>query len=211
MLQYKIIPVTKFQQNATVFWCDETMEGTIIDPGGESDRLYEFCKQNGITLTKLLLTHAHVDHAGGAQELADMLNIKIEGPHKDDQFWIDIFPQQIQQFGFPTARKFKTSRWLEQGDIVKVGNEKLNVYFCPGHTPGHIVFYHEKSKLAQVGDVLFKGSIGRTDFPKGDQTTLIKSIKENLLPLGDEVKFIPGHGPMSNFGEERKNNPYVRD
>ncbi|OUS31278.1 MBL fold metallo-hydrolase [Thalassotalea sp. 42_200_T64] len=211
MLQFKIIPVTPFQQNATLIWCDTSMQGAIIDPGGDVERLLAEVEQAGVTLTKLLLTHSHVDHAGGTQDIADKFNLTIEGPHKADQFWIDIFEQQIQQFGFPGARVFKTDRWLEQGDTVTVGNEILEVYFCPGHTPGHVIFFHRESKLAQVGDVLFRGSIGRTDFPKGDLATLINSIKTNLWPLGDEVKFIPGHGPMSTFGEERASNPFVGD
>lgn len=211
MLQYKIIPVTPFQQNATIVWCDETMEGAIIDAGGEVEKLLAQVKMLGIKLTKLLLTHSHVDHAGGSQDIADLYQLPIEGPHKDDQFWIDIFAHQIQQFGFPEARVFKTSRWLEQGDTVSVGNEIFEVYFCPGHTPGHVIFFNRNSKLAQVGDVLFKGSIGRTDFPKGDHATLINSIKTNLWPLGDDVQFIPGHGPMSTFGAERATNPHVRD
>lgn len=209
MLQYKVIPVTKFQQNATLIWCDKTMQGALIDPGGETERLLTAVQDNGVILSKLLLTHSHVDHAGGTQDIADKLGLQIEGPHRDDQFWIDIFDQQIKQFGFPEARVFKTDRWLEQGDKVCVGNETLEVYFCPGHTPGHIIFFHRESKLAQVGDVLFRGAIGRTDFPKGCQATLIQSIKANLWPLGDDVKFIPGHGPMSTFGEERRSNPFV--
>ncbi len=211
MLQFKIIPVTPFQQNATLVWCDETMQGAIIDPGGESEKLIQCAKDAGVTLTKLLLTHAHLDHAGATQEIADKLSIGIEGPHKEDQFWIDLFPQQIMQFGFSDCKAFTTDRWLEQGDKVQVGNEEFEVFFCPGHTPGHVVFFHRQSKLAQVGDVLFKGSIGRTDFPKGNQIQLVKSIKNNLWPLGDDVRFIPGHGPMSTFGEERATNPYVRD
>jgi hydroxyacylglutathione hydrolase len=211
MLQYKIIPVTPFQQNATIVWCDETMQGAIIDAGGEVQKLLAEVNTLGIKLTKLLLTHSHADHAGGAQDIADLYNLPIEGPHKDDQFWIDIFDQQIKQFGFPEARVFKTSRWLEQGDTVSVGNEIFEVYFCPGHTPGHVIFFNRKTKLAQVGDVLFKGSIGRTDFPKGDHATLINSIKTNLWPLGGDVQFIPGHGPMSTFGAERATNPHVRD
>ena len=211
MLQYQIIPVTPFQQNATLVWCDETMRGAIIDPGGETSRLMQAAINKGVVLEKLLLTHSHVDHAGGTQDIADALGIPIEGPHKDDQFWIDIFDQQIKQFGFPEARVFTTQRWLEHGDTVTVGNQTFEVYFCPGHTPGHIVFFNREAKLAQVGDVLFKGSIGRTDFPKGDHATLIHSIKTNLWPLGDDVQFIPGHGPMSTFGHERRSNPHVRD
>ncbi|WP_189637897.1 MBL fold metallo-hydrolase [Thalassotalea sp. HSM 43] len=210
-MQYKIVPVTPFMQNATIIWCDKTMQGAIIDPGGETERLLAEVSALGITLSKLLLTHSHVDHAGGTQDIADKLNLPIEGPHRDDQFWIDIFEQQIQQFGFPGARVFSTNRWLEEGDTVTVGEETLEVYFCPGHTPGHVIFFHRDSKLAQVGDVLFKGSIGRTDFPKGDHATLINAIKTKLWPLGDDVRFIPGHGPMGTFGEERRSNPFVGD
>ncbi|WP_211183484.1 MBL fold metallo-hydrolase [Thalassotalea sp. Y01] len=210
-MQYKIVPVTPFMQNATIIWCDQTMQGAIIDPGGETECLLAEVSALGITLSKLLLTHSHVDHAGGTQDIADTLNLPIEGPHRDDQFWIDIFEQQIQQFGFPGARVFSTNRWLEEGDTVTVGEETLEVYFCPGHTPGHVIFFHRDSKLAQVGDVLFKGSIGRTDFPKGDHATLINAIKTKLWPLGDDVRFIPGHGPMGTFGEERRSNPFVGD
>lgn len=210
MLQYKIIPVTPFQQNATLVWCDKTMEGAIIDPGGEVDMLLAIAEETGVKLTKLLLTHAHLDHAGGTQEIADKLNIPIEGPHKEDQFWIDIFPEQIAQFGIEGGDAPKPTRWLEQGDTVSVGEEIFEVYFCPGHTPGHVVFFNREQKVAQVGDVLFRGSIGRTDFPKGNQSLLVRSIKTNLLPLGDDVKFIPGHGPMGTFGEERLTNPYIK-
>ncbi|MDN3651279.1 MBL fold metallo-hydrolase [Thalassotalea ponticola] len=211
MLQYKIVPVTPFMQNATIVWCDQTMQGAIIDPGGETERLLSEVDALGITLTKLLLTHAHVDHAGGAHAISTSRDIPIEGPHREDKFWIDMFDLQIQQFGFPDSESFTSSRWLEDGDTVELGNEQFEVYFCPGHTPGHVIFFHRQSKLAQVGDVLFKGSIGRTDFPKGDHPTLIASIKNKLWPLGDDVRFIPGHGPMSTFGEERRSNPYVRD
>jgi len=211
MMQYKIIPVTAFQQNCTLFWCDETKEAAIVDPGGDVNKILAEVEKHGVTLTKILLTHAHLDHAGASAELSEKLSLTIEGPHKDDQFWIDLFPEQIAQFGFQPVEAFSPDRWLEQGDKVTFGNITLDVYFCPGHTPGHVVFYHEHTKLAQVGDVLFNGSIGRTDFPKGDQPTLIKSIKENLWPLGNDVRFIPGHGPMSTFGEERRSNPYIRD
>lgn len=210
MLQFKIVPVTPFQQNATIFWCDETLEGAIVDPGGETEKLLSAVDELGIKLTKLLLTHAHVDHAGGTQDIADQLNLPIEGPHKADQFWIDIFPQQIKQFGFPEARAFTTNRWLEHGDVVTLGNEELEVYFCPGHTPGHVIFFHRGSKLAQVGDVLFRGSIGRTDFPKGDHQTLLNAIKDKLFTLPEDTAFIPGHGPMSTIGHEKKTNPFVK-
>lgn len=209
MLQYQIIPVTPFQQNCTLFWCDETKQAAVIDPGGDIDKIIQAVEENNLTLCKILLTHAHIDHAGATQDIVDRFSIPIEGPHKEDQFWIDLIPEQIELFGFSQVEKFSPDRWLDQGDRVQFGHIELEVYFCPGHTPGHIVFFHRESKLAQVGDVLFRGSVGRTDFPKGDQATLIKSIKENLLPLGDEVQFIPGHGPMGTFGEERISNPYL--
>ncbi|MCJ8319369.1 MAG: MBL fold metallo-hydrolase [Colwellia sp.] len=208
-MQYQIIPVTPFQQNCTLFWCDETKQAAVIDPGGDIDKIIQAVEENNLTLCKILLTHAHIDHAGATQDIVDRFSIPIEGPHKEDQFWIDLIPEQIELFGFSQVEKFSPDRWLDQGDRVQFGHIELEVYFCPGHTPGHIVFFHRESKLAQVGDVLFRGSVGRTDFPKGDQATLIKSIKENLLPLGDEVQFIPGHGPMGTFGEERISNPYL--
>lgn len=211
MLQYQIIPVTPFQQNCTLFWCQETKEAAVIDPGGDIELIQAAIKKHQLTLVKVLLTHAHIDHAGATKSIADFYHVPVEGPHQEDQFWIDLIPQQKERFGFAHADSFSTDRWLNQGDKVTFGNIELDVYFCPGHTPGHVVFYHKQSKLAQVGDVLFSGSIGRTDFPRGDHATLIKSIRENLFPLGDEVQFIPGHGPMSTFGKERISNPHVSD
>jgi glyoxylase-like metal-dependent hydrolase (beta-lactamase superfamily II) len=211
MLQFKIIPVTKFQQNCTLFWCDETMDAAVIDPGGNFEFIEAAISENKLKLTKVLLTHAHIDHAGATYKIASFYNVPIEGPHKEDQFWIDLIPQQKESFGFSDADFFEPDRWLNQNDIVSFGNIELEVYFCPGHTPGHVVFFHRDSQLAQVGDVLFKGSIGRTDFPRGEHATLIKSIRENLFPLGDAVRFIPGHGPMGTFGEERESNPHVAD
>ncbi len=211
MLQFKVIPVTPFQQNCTLFWCDETMEGAVIDPGGDFSTIQAAISELNITLKKVLLTHAHIDHAGATNKVANFYNVNIEGPSKQDQFWIDLIPEQKERFGFSDADFFETDRWLNQNDVVTFGNIELEVYFCPGHTPGHVIFFHRESKLAQVGDVLFKGSIGRTDFPKGDHPTLVNSIRNNLFPLGDDVRFIPGHGPMSTFGEERKTNPFVSD
>jgi len=209
MLQYKIIPVTPFEQNCTLFWCDETMKAAVIDPGGDVERIIQAITDNKLILEKVLITHAHIDHAGATQAIVNHYSVPIEGPQQEDQFWIDQIPEQVQRFGFTEAEVFTPDRWLNQGDTVQFGNIELDVFFCPGHTPGHIVFFHRESKLAQVGDVLFCGSVGRTDFPRGDQATLFKSIKENLFPLGDDVRFIPGHGPMGTFGEERRNNPYV--
>jgi hydroxyacylglutathione hydrolase len=211
MLQFKIIPVTKFQQNCTLFWCDKTKQAAVIDPGGDLDLILAAISEQGLTLEKVLLTHAHIDHAGATKLLAEHYNVPIEGPHQEDQFWIDLIPKQKEMFGFSKADTFTPDRWLDQGDKVTFGEIELEVYFCPGHTPGHVVFYHKESQLAQVGDVIFKGSIGRTDFPRGDQATLVMSIRDKLFPLGNDVRFIPGHGPMSTFGEERRSNPYVGD
>jgi len=211
MLQFQIIPVTKFQQNCTLFWCDKTKQAAVIDPGGDIQLIIDAIVQRGLTLAKVLLTHAHIDHAGATRPLAEYFNVVIEGPHEADQFWIDLIPEQKKQFGFPQADDFQPNRWLTQNDTVTFGEITLEVYFCPGHTPGHVVFFHRESKLAQVGDVLFKGSMGRTDFPRGDHASLVNSIRSKLFPLGDDVRFIPGHGPMSTFGEERRNNPFVGD
>jgi glyoxylase-like metal-dependent hydrolase (beta-lactamase superfamily II) len=211
MLQFKIIPVTKFQQNCTLFWCDETQKAAVVDPGGDLDIILAAISEEGLALEKVLLTHAHIDHAGATKLLAEHFSVPIEGPHKEDQFWIDLIPKQKEMFGFSKADIFKPDRWLDQGDTVTFGNIELEVYFCPGHTPGHVVFFHRESRLAQVGDVIFRGSIGRTDFPRGDHATLICSIRENLFPLGNDIRFIPGHGPMSTFGDERRNNPHVSD
>ncbi|EGK70197.1 Putative hydroxyacylglutathione hydrolase [Methyloversatilis universalis FAM5] len=209
MLQHAIIPVTAFAQNCTLLWCDETMKGAVVDPGGDLDRVLAEVKRHGITLEKILVTHGHLDHAGATQDLAEKFDLPIEGPHPDDRFWIDGFPVQAQMFGFPPCRPFVPTRWLADGDTVTVGKVTLDVVHCPGHTPGHVVFVDRAGRLAQVGDVLFAGSIGRTDFPRGNHGDLIRSIREKLFPLGDDIRFIPGHGPMSTFGEERKYNPYV--
>ena len=210
-LKYKIVPVTPFEQNCTLLWCTETHKAAVVDPGGDLDRILAAAEDEGVILEKILLTHAHIDHAGGTAELAKSAELPIEGPHKDDNFWIQGLAMQAQMFGFPAPEVFTPNRWLEDGDTVTVGNETLEVLHTPGHTPGHVVFFHRGSKLAQVGDVLFNGSIGRTDFPKGDYNTLIHSIREKLFPLGDDVNFICGHGPMSTFGQERATNPFVSD
>ncbi len=208
-MNYAIVPVTPFEQNCTLLWCPETMRGAAVDPGGDLPRILAAAEKHGVTLEKILVTHGHIDHAGGVAELAERFSLPIEGPQIDDRFWIDGMPGQSRMFGFPDVRPFEPTRWLAGGDTVAVGHQSLAVIHCPGHTPGHVCFYHAPSRLAIVGDVLFQGSIGRTDFPKGDYDTLIASIRERLLPLGDDVDFIPGHGPMSNFGEERRYNPYV--
>lgn len=210
-MKYSIISVTPFQQNCTLIWCEATRKAAVVDPGGDIQRITEKVEELDLTLEKILLTHAHIDHAGGTAELANIAGIPIEGPHEEDLFWIEGLPQQSQMFGFPQVEVFTPDRWLGDRDSVIVGNETLDVLHCPGHTPGHVVFYHQPSQLALVGDVLFQGSIGRTDFPKGDHSTLISSIRDKLFPLGDEVAFIPGHGPMSTFGQERLSNPFVSD
>jgi glyoxylase-like metal-dependent hydrolase (beta-lactamase superfamily II) len=210
-LHATVIPVTPFQQNCTLLRCEQSGAAAVIDPGGDLDVILETAELEQARITKILLTHAHIDHAGGSAELAARLGIPIEGPHRDDKFWIDGLPQQSSQFGLPHAASFTPDRWLEGGDTVTVGDATLEVRHCPGHTPGHVIFYSAELRLALVGDVLFRGSIGRTDFPRGDHATLLRSIREQLWTLGDDVTFIPGHGPLSTFGEERRSNPFVGD
>ncbi len=209
MLTYLTVPVTPFAQNCSLVWDDQTKQAAVIDPGGELDRLLEEVKRLGLKLEQIWLTHAHIDHAGGTGELARRLGIPIIGPHPGDQFWIDGLPQQSAMFGFAPAEPFTPTRWLHDGDTVTLGGHTLNVRHCPGHTPGHVVFHSPELKRAFVGDVLFAGSIGRTDFPQGDHDTLIASITQRLWPMGDDTVFIPGHGPESTFGRERRTNPYV--
>ncbi len=210
-LRAVVVPVTPFVQNCSVVWCDETGKGAAIDPGGDIERILDVVKTHGVQLEKILLTHGHIDHAGAVAGLASRFGLPIEGPHEGDRFWIEQLPQQGTMFGVGKAESFEPSRWLGQDDTVTVGNVTLEVRHCPGHTPGHVVFYDPDAKLAFVGDVLFAGSIGRTDFPGGDHGTLIRSIRQNLFPLGDDVRFVPGHGPMSTFGDERRTNPFVGD
>ena len=211
-MDYRIIPVTAFAQNCTLLWCEETKQAAVVDPGGDLEDILALAAREGVAIEKILLTHGHIDHAGGTAELARRLGAPIEGPQREDDFWIAQLPQQARMFGFPGACEvFTPDRWLDDGDTVTVGQQTLDVLFTPGHTPGHICFFHAPSKLAIVGDVLFAGSIGRTDFPRGDYDTLIRSIRTKLWPLGDDVEFIPGHGPMSTFGEERRSNPFVAD
>jgi glyoxylase-like metal-dependent hydrolase (beta-lactamase superfamily II) len=210
MLRYKTIPVTPFQQNCSLVWCDQTMEGAVIDPGGDLPLIVAAAKREGVDMKQILLTHAHIDHAGGTAKLAQDLHLPIIGPHSGDQFWIDGLPQQSKMFGFPAAKTFTPARWLRDGDSVRVGQCTLNVRHCPGHTPGHVVFHNADAKRAFVGDVLFAGGIGRTDFPRGDLELLLTSIAQKLWPMGDDTVFIPGHGPESTFGWERKTNPYVQ-
>lgn len=210
-MKYQIIPVTPFAQNCSLLWCEQSKLGAVVDPGGDVARILRAVEANGVTLEKILVTHGHVDHAGAVAELAARFSLPIEGPQREDQFWIDGMPAQSKMFGLPEARAFTPDRWLEQGDTVGFGDVEMDVLHCPGHTPGHVVFFSRANRLAIVGDVLFQGSIGRTDFPRGDFDTLISSIRNQLWPLGNDVAFLPGHGPMSTFGAERRNNPFCGD
>ena len=208
-MKYAIVPVTPFEQNCSILWCEATKKAAIVDPGGDLERILYAVEKLGVTPEKILVTHGHIDHAGGVKPLADRLGLPIEGPQREDAFWIDAMPQQAMKFGFPPAPAFTPTRWLEDGDTVNVGEETMAVIHCPGHTPGHVVFHHAASHLAVVGDVLFQGSIGRTDFPRGNHADLIHAITTKLFPLGDDIAFIPGHGPMGTFGEERRTNPFL--
>lgn len=209
MFQYQIIPVTDFQENCSIVWCDETNEAAFIDPGGEPELLKKAVEKLGVNIKQILLTHGHLDHVGVAAELAKHYDVKIIGPSQEDEFLFTALPQQSIQFGFPYTESFLPDRWLKENDKIQIGNISLDVLFCPGHTPGHIVFINLKDKIAFVGDVLFKNSIGRTDFPRGNHADLISSITHKLFPLGDDFIFVPGHGPMSSFGNERMTNPFL--
>ena len=209
-IQALINPVTPFAQYAPIIFCSETNKCAFVDPGGDADFLLQIAKENNLIPEKILLTHGHADHAGAAMEIAQMLNIKIEGPHKEDKFLLDSLQSQGEMFGMQ-ARNCVPDKWLEDGDTVTVGNSALDVIFTPGHTPGHIIFFSNESNLALVGDVIFRGSIGRTDLPRGNHKDLIDSISKKLWPLGNDVEFICGHGPNSTFGNERASNPFVSD
>jgi len=209
-LRAAITPVTPLQQNCTLLWCTKTGKGAFVDPGGDLEQLKAAAKQHDVTIEKILVTHGHIDHCGQAGILAGELGVPIEGPHEDDRFWISRLVEDGQKYGIQ-GKPFEPDRWLHDGDTVTVGQLTLDVIHCPGHTPGHVVFYHAPSRLAIVGDVLFQGSIGRTDFPLGNHQDLINAIRTKLWPLGDDVAFVPGHGPMSNFGHERATNAYVSD
>jgi hydroxyacylglutathione hydrolase len=209
-LKAAVIMVTPLQQNCTLLWCTKTLRAALVDPGGDLPRLKAAVQQTGVTVEKILLTHGHIDHAGEAGLLAVELGVPIEGPHEADRFWISRLEEDGKKWGL-TGRPFEPDRWLDDGDEVTVGELVLSVRHCPGHTPGHIVFHHPRSKLAIVGDVLFKGSIGRWDFPHGSHEQLISSITSKLWPMGNDTAFIPGHGPMSTFGHERATNPLVGD
>lgn len=210
-MKVHVIPVTPFAQNCSLVWCTETMKGALVDPGGEPDRLLAEVEKQGVTLERILVTHPHIDHAGAVADLAERLNLPIEGPHKADKFLADSLPEQGARFGLTPARAFTPTRWLEGGDQVSFGNVTLDVRHCPGHTPGHVIFFDPEMKIALVGDVLFRGSVGRTDLPGGSYDTLVESITTQLWPLGKDVAFVSGHGDVSTIGTERQSNPFVCD
>ena len=209
-LRAAIIPVTAFEQNCSLIWCTKTMRGALVDAGGDLDKLKAAVAKMGVTLEKLLVTHGHMDHCGMTGVLAKELGLPIEGPQQADRFWIESLDDPERRYGLP-GESFEPDRWLHDGDKVTVGELTLDVVHCPGHTPGHVVFVHAPSRFAIVGDVLFQGSIGRTDFPQGNHQQLLDSITQKLWPLGDDITFLPGHGPTSTFGHERRTNPFVAD
>ena len=209
-LKAAILPVTPFKQNCSLLWCTTTGRAALIDPGGELPRLEAALRTHGLGLEKVLLTHGHLDHAGAAAATARKFAVPIEGPHPDDAFLLDRLADDCRRHGWE-GEACVPNRWLADGDEVSVGEITLGVRHCPGHTPGHIVFFHPEMKIAFVGDVLFAGSVGRTDLPRGNHAQLVRSITERLWPLGDDMRFVPGHGQMSTFGWERKTNPYVSD
>lgn len=209
-MKVAIIPVTPFQQNCTLIWDEETGKGVVIDPGGDVDKILSVLEEEKISIDKILITHGHIDHVGGAVELRDALDVEVEGPHEADRMLMDRVADQAVQFGLPAAKPCEPDRWLNEGDEVDIAGMSFDVLHCPGHAPGHVVFVNQEAKFAIVGDVLFNGSIGRTDLPGGDHQTLLNSIRDKLLPLGDDVTFLCGHGNHSTIGEERRNNPFLR-
>lgn len=205
-----IVPVTAYQQNCSILICESTGRAALVDPGGDLPRLQATLEELGVTLEKVFLTHGHLDHCSAADSVRAQFSVPIEGPQREDQFWIEQLPEACRRAGFPPAASFEPDRWLSDGDTVSFGAQTLEVIHCPGHTPGHVVFFHAGERLAFVGDVLFQGSIGRTDFPRGDFDTLMHSIREKLLPLGEDITFVPGHGATSTFGQEQRSNPYIK-
>jgi hydroxyacylglutathione hydrolase len=209
-LQAFIIPVTPFQQNCSLVYDEQRKIGAIVDPGGDVPVILEAIAKSGVAIEKILLTHGHIDHAGGAAELKEALKVPIEGPHPEDLFLLESLAETGAQYGMVNARAVMPDRWLKEGDTVSVGGLNFAIYEAPGHTPGSVVLFNEENRFALMGDVLFQGSVGRTDFPRGDHETLLRSIREKLFPLGDDVVFLPGHGSPSTIGEERRSNPFLQ-
>ena len=210
-IQCTIVPVTPYQQNCSIIKCEVTARAAIVDPGGDVERILAAVEQMQARVEKIILTHAHMDHCAASDVLRQQLDVPIEGPHREDDFWLQKLPESCRMSGFPPAEVFTPDRWLVQGDTVMVGEQELQVLHCPSHTPGHVVFVYPAQRVAWVGDVLFQGSIGRSDFPRGNHDELVASIRQKLFPLGDDITFIPGHGPTSTFGHERLTNPFVAD
>jgi len=205
-----IVPVTPLSQNCTLLWCDATKRGVVVDPGGDLERVQAAIAQAGVTVERIWLTHGHIDHAGGAEALRETLKVPVEGPHRADEFLLNALVEQGRMWGVPDARNVTPDRWLDEGDSVSVGEVSFDVLHCPGHSPGSVVFVNPTQNFALVGDVLFQGSIGRSDLPGGNHAALLHSIKTKLLPLSDDMAFICGHGPTSTIGRERATNPYLR-
>lgn len=210
-LQIRVIPVTPLQQNCSLIWNEDTKRAALVDPGGDADRLMDALNHFGLTLTRMWLTHGHLDHAGAAAELRERTGVPVEGPHKEDQFWLDQIESAAQRYGVAGLRNVTPDRYFEDGEVLEFEGVAFNVTHTPGHTPGHVVIHNADLKIAFVGDVLFAGSIGRTDFPRGDHQQLLDSITQKLWPLGEDIAFVPGHGPTSTFGRERQTNPFVAD
>lgn len=210
MLKVKIIPVTAFAQNCSIVWDDESLEAVIIDAGGDADKIQHAIQQLNLKVVALWNTHGHIDHMGAVGELAQLWQIPVIGPHQDDDFWIEMLPQIAKNYGFPPAQNVTVNQWLQGGDVLQLGQYQFEVRFAPGHTPGHVMFYNAQHKLLWAGDVLFKGSIGRTDFPKGNHQQLIDSIHRECLTLDDDVQFISGHSEISTIGYERQHNPFLK-
>jgi glyoxylase-like metal-dependent hydrolase (beta-lactamase superfamily II) len=208
-LKVAVVPVTPFQQNASIVVCTQTGRAAIVDPGGDVDTLVDALTEIGATPEKILLTHGHIDHAGGATDLAERLNVPIVGPHRADAFLLEGLAEQARFFGVDGVRPVEPGTWLADGDTVTVGALTFEVLHVPGHTPGHVVFLNRPSNFALVGDTLFRGSVGRTDFPYGDGPQLIAAIHDKLMRLPDAVTCLPGHGPATTIGEERRTNPFL--
>jgi len=208
-MKYHIIPVTSFSQNCSLVWCEKTGDAALVDPGGEAAKIIGEVAAKDVKVKQIMLTHGHLDHVGAAAELAAHYGVPIVGPHSEDSFLFEALPEQSRMFGLEDCQPFTPDQWLSQGDVVRVGEERFEVLHCPGHTPGHIVFYNRNAQLILMGDVLFRGGVGRSDFPRGSHQALMHSIRSQIMPLGDDIAFIPGHGATSTLGYERLTNPFL--